>query len=213
MNLVSTMLGFIGRKIKNLETEVGKINSTLDDVSPAPKVIPIERGGTGCTTVYDVKKTLNIKTNRQGIVIAWKDTELSSTDKIIELVIPEIIDSNHHGFVDGQSLVEPDGTGCARIDCTGVARVDLSMYLTTGFKANSLVTMKLYKNGDFTGMRFNIRPPIENPYITCTGTTLIDVNQGDVLSLRASVSSGGGTISKGVGYDTRMIVSMLSGDF
>lgn len=50
MNLISTMLGFIGRKIKNLETEVGKINSTLDDVSPAPKVIPIERGGTGATT-------------------------------------------------------------------------------------------------------------------------------------------------------------------
>lgn len=59
MNLISTMLGFIGRKIKNLETEVGNINSTLDDVSPAPKVIPIERGGTGCTTVYDVKKTLD----------------------------------------------------------------------------------------------------------------------------------------------------------
>ena len=50
MNLISTMLGFIGRKIKNLETEVGNINSTLDDVSPAPKVIPIERGGTGATT-------------------------------------------------------------------------------------------------------------------------------------------------------------------
>ena len=50
MNLISTMLGFIGRKIKSLETEVGKINSTLDDVSPAPKVIPIERGGTGATT-------------------------------------------------------------------------------------------------------------------------------------------------------------------
>ena len=41
---------FIGRKIKNLETEVGNINSTLDNVSPAPKVIPIERGGTGATT-------------------------------------------------------------------------------------------------------------------------------------------------------------------
>ena len=50
MNLISTMLGFIGRKIKNLETEVGNINSTLDDVSPAPRVIPIERGGTGATT-------------------------------------------------------------------------------------------------------------------------------------------------------------------
>lgn len=51
MNLISTMLGFIGRKIKNLETEVGKINTTLDNVSPAPKVIPIERGGTGATTI------------------------------------------------------------------------------------------------------------------------------------------------------------------
>lgn len=50
MNLISTMLGFIGRKIKSLETEVGKINTTLDNVSPAPKVIPIERGGTGATT-------------------------------------------------------------------------------------------------------------------------------------------------------------------
>lgn len=211
MNLISTMLGFIGRKIKSLETEVGKINSTLDDVSPAPKVIPIERGGTGCTTVYDVKKTLNIKTNRQGIIIAWKDTELSSTDKIIELVIPENIDSNHTGFGDGKSLIDQDGTGSGRIVRTGVARVDLSMYLTKGFKPDSLVTMKLYKNGNPTGMRWNVRPSRENPYITCAGTTLINVNEGDVLSLRASVSSGGGTI--GAEYDTRMIVSMLSGDF
>lgn len=58
MNLISIMLGFIGRKIKSLETEVGKINSTLDDVSPAPKVIPIERGGTGAVTSTDARKNL-----------------------------------------------------------------------------------------------------------------------------------------------------------
>ena len=80
------------------------------------------------------------------------------------------------------------------------------MYLTTGFKIDSLVTMKLYKNGNFTGMRTNVRPSRENPYITCIGTILINVDEGDVLSLRASVTSGGGII--GSGYDTRMIVSM-----
>lgn len=208
MNSISTMLGFIGRKIKSLETEVGKINSTLDDVSPAPKVIPIERGGTGCTTVYDVKKTLDIETNVHSTLVARNDTNLSSEDKIIELVFPDLTDLDYPYHPDDNFAVTLDGTGGGRIRYTGVARVDLSMYLTTGFKADSLVTMKLYKNGNFTGMRFNIRPSRENPYIICTGTTLIDVNQGDVLSLRASVSSGGGTISKGMGSDTRMIVSM-----
>ena len=37
MNLISTMLGFIGRKIKNLETEVGKINSTRVAYIPKPE--------------------------------------------------------------------------------------------------------------------------------------------------------------------------------
>lgn len=206
MNLISTMLGFIGRKIKSLETEVGKINSTLDDVSPAPKVIPIERGGTGCTTVYDVKKTLGIETNVHSILVAQNNTILSSGDKIIELDFPDLTDLDYPYHPDGNSAVTLDGTGGGRICHTGVARVDLSMYLTTGFKTDSLVTMKLYKNGNFTGMRTSVRPSRENPYITCIGTTLINVNEGDVLSLRASVSSGGGII--GSGSDTRMIVSM-----
>lgn len=206
MNLISTMLGFIGRKIKSLETEVGKINSTLDDVSPAPKVIPIERGGTGATTVYDVKKTFGIETNVHSILVARNNTNLSSEDKIIELDFPDLTDLDYPYHPDGNFAVTLDGTGGGRICHTGVARVDLSMYLTTGFKTDSLVTMKLYKNGNFTGMRTNVRPSRENPYITCIGTTLINVNEGDVLSLRASVSSGGGII--GSGSDTRMIVSM-----
>ena len=37
MNLISTMLGFIGRKIKNLETEVGNINSTRVAYIPKPE--------------------------------------------------------------------------------------------------------------------------------------------------------------------------------
>lgn len=206
MNLISTMLGFIGRKIKSLETEVGKINSTLDDVSPAPKVIPIERGGTGCTTVYDVKKTFGIETNVHSILVARNNANLSSEDKIIELDFPDLTDLDYPYHPDGNFAVTLDGTGGGRICHTGVARVDLSMYLTTGFKTDSLVTMKLYKNGNFTGMRTNVRPSRENPYITCIGTTLINVNEGDVLSLRASVSNGGGKI--GSGSDTRMIVSM-----
>lgn len=206
MNLISTMLGFIGRKIKNLETEVGNINSTLDDVSPAPKVIPIERGGTGCTTVYDVKKTLGIETNVHSILVARDNTNLSSEDKIIKLVFPDLTDLDYPYHPDDNFAVTLDGTGGGRIRYTGVARVDLSMYLTTGFNTDSLVAMKLYKNGNFTGMRTNVRPSRENPYITCIGTILINVNEGDVLSLRASVTSGGGII--GSGYDTRMIVSM-----
>lgn len=206
MNLISTMLGFIGRKIKNLETEVGNINSTLDDVSPAPKVIPIERGGTGCTTVYDVKKTLGIETNVHSILVARDNTNLSSEDKIIKLVFPDLTDLDYPYHPDDNFAVTLDGTGGGRIRYTGVARVDLSMYLTTDFNTDSLVTMKLYKNGNFTGMRANVRPSRGNPFITCIGTTLINVNEGDVLSLRASVTSGGGII--GSGYDTRMIVSM-----
>lgn len=198
MNLISTMLGFIGRKIKSLETEVGKINSTLDDVSPAPKVIPIERGGTGATTVYDVKKTFGIETNVHSILVARNNTNLSSEDKIIELDFPDLTDLDYPYHPDGNFAVTLDGTGGGRICHTGVARVDLSMYLTTGFKTDSLVTMKLYKNGNFTGMRTNVRPSRENPYITCIGTTLINVNEGDVLSLRASVSSGGGIIVVGL---------------
>ena len=167
---------------------------------------PIERGGTGCTTVYDVKKTFGIETNVRSILVARNNTNLSSEDKIIELDFPDLTDLDYPYHPDGNFAVTLDGTGGGRICHTGVARVDLSMYLTTGFKTDSLVTMKLYKNGNFTGMRTNVRPSRENPYITCIGTTLIDVNEGDVLSLRASVSSGGGII--GSGSDTRMIVSM-----
>lgn len=98
MNLISTMLGFIGRKIKSLETEVGKINSTLDDVSPAPKVIPIERGGTGATTTNGALDNLfgesPLPISRGGTGVNTQEALASLCVKFVDIDLYAMIDAN-----------------------------------------------------------------------------------------------------------------------
>ena len=98
MNLISTMLGFIGKKIKNLETEVGNINSTLDDVSPAPKVIPIERGGTGATTTNGALDNLfgesPLPISRGGTGVNTQEALASLCVKFVDIELYAMIDPN-----------------------------------------------------------------------------------------------------------------------
>lgn len=96
MNLISTMLGFIGRKIKNLETEVGKINSTLDDVSPAPKVIPIERGGTGATTTNGALDNLF---DKSPLPISRGGTGANTQEKLASLCV-KFVDIEVRAYID-----------------------------------------------------------------------------------------------------------------
>lgn len=103
MNLISTMLGFIGRKIKNLETEVGKINSTLDDVSPAPKVIPIERGGTGATTTNGALDNLfgesPLPISRGGTGVNTQEALASLCVKFVDIDLHAMIDANKNATI------------------------------------------------------------------------------------------------------------------
>ena len=103
MNLISTMLGFIGRKIKSLETEVGKINSTLDDVSPAPKVIPIERGGTGATTTNGALDNLfgesPLPISRGGTGVNTQEALASLCVKFVDIDLYAMIDANKDAII------------------------------------------------------------------------------------------------------------------
>lgn len=207
MNLISTMLGFIGRKIKNLETEVGKINSTLDDVSPAPKVIPIERGGTGCTTIEDTKKTFGISTMgvlngvlRDGIYFnnnsAFLSFDFDNKSEVNELLKPIYNDLIQH--ID--------------INFSGIVIVDFSLYLYTGFKANSLVSMKLLhtpQNGKIEQVIFNTRTTMQNPEVHFVGSKILNVKPGDRLRFSVSSNSNDGYIGNEVS-DTPAKASAIS---
>lgn len=198
MNLISTMLGFIGRKIKNLETEVGNINSTLDDVSPAPKVIPIERGGTGCTTIEDARDTLGIKPNRQFIAVAGNDVTLTSNSTQINLYKGVDIGG------DSEFNINYGGVECW---CGAInVRVDISAYMFNKFTDSPLVTVELYDGDNPTGYKFNARPVKGGEYTHISGSVVLPVGMGTVLCMKAKVSSGTGVIAKD---NTRMIVSTL----
>ena len=194
MNLISTMLGFIGRKIKNLETEVGKINSTLDDVSPAPKVIPIERGGTGCTTIEDTKKTFGVSTIgvlngvlQDGIYFSENKSQyltfnFNNKSEVNELLKPIYNDLIQH--ID--------------INFSGIVIVNLSLYLYTGFKANSLVSMKLLhtpQDGKIEQVIFNTRTTMQNPEVHFIGSKMLNVKPGDRLRFSVSSDSNDGYIA------------------
>ena len=233
MNLISTMLGFIGRKIKNLETEVGNINSTLDDVSPAPRVIPIERGGTGATTtngaldnlfgesplpisrggtgvtnLYDAKTNLGIP-EVAGVFQLGSNLALSTTDVWHRLnlkVSDEISPNSNYSIEDGS--IKFNGTP----DETRLIKIDVSVYLTTGFSSGSLVTTRVrlynpYPSDTFTdtGIRFSTRPTTSNPYIQVIGSGVFKIKSGQSIYLDTKTTTGNGNIGSGI--DTRVVVT------
>ena len=211
MNLISTMLGFIGRKIKNLETEVGKINSTLDDVSPAPKVIPIERGGTGCTTLDDARKTLGVTTSDIIIGYLKDDLTLNSTNlNGHDLIFDYFANSSPLMEVEtNRDSNQHEVSQRVRFNFNGFIRIDFILYLFNGFTENSLVTLQLThyakkSNNEnifyFIKYKFNTRPVSNAPYTHFMGSKFLKVNAGEDISLDVFVSRGGGVISGG-GYN------------
>lgn len=208
MNLISTMLGFIGRKIKNLENEVGKINSTLDDVSPAPKVIPIERGGTGCTTIEDTKKTFGVSTI--GVLNGVLDYGVYfSENKSAFLTF------NFNNKSEVSELLKPTSSGLIQhidINFSGIVVVDFSLYLYTGFKANSLVSITLLhtpQDGKIEQATFSTRTTMQNPEVHFVGSKILNVKPGDSLRFSVSSDSNDGYIASEVG-DTPTKASTVS---
>lgn len=235
MNLISTMLGFIGRKIKSLETEVGNINSTLDNVSPAPKVIPIERGGTGATTTngaldnlfgesplpisrggtgvttsLDAKKTLGIP--RMGAWQLSSNINLNSTNTNYEWNLEKCegmysLDlGGEYGIIDGNIIYFDPLRSETRL-----VRVDICAYLMNGFKADSLVTTSLWTYSIITNsytntnIRWNARPTISAPYVHMVGSGFVKLSSREGIQIRTNVTSGGGVIGSGI--DTRVILT------
>lgn len=196
MNLISTMLGFIGRKIKSLETEVGKINSTLDDVSPAPKVIPIERGGTGCTTIEDTKKTFGISTIGVLNGVIERNINLhAGRYEDLKFSFPD--EAEAHGLLNP---IYEDGIQDIYSTFHGIVEVDFSLNLGTEFEENANVKLQLFKLPKSSDekveiIKFKTRTTMQNPDVHFVGSTVLSVKPGDSFRFKISTNATDGNIS------------------
>lgn len=161
-------------------------------------VLAVEYGGTGCTTIKDVRDTLGIKPNRQFIAVASNDVTLTSDRTKINLIKGVAIGGDSE-FNINYSGVE---CWCGTIN----VRVDISAYMFNNFTDSPLVTVELYAGDNPTGYKFNARPVKGGEYTHISGSVVLPVGMGTVLYMKAKVSSGTGVIAKD---NTRMIVSTL----
>lgn len=161
-------------------------------------VFPVTAGGTGVTSVSSIRDLLGIKQNEQAIIALASDMTLSSNEVKIPLTA-SVSNLSSPLFVQNYGGMQC-WAGSTRV------RVDISIYLFNKFTEKALVTVRLYNGDTDTGFRFNKRPVVSGEYTHITGSALVNVNNGDILYLKASVSSGSGVISAS-NIETRMIVS------
>lgn len=175
------------------------------------RIIPLDKGGTGATTLFDAKKNLGVP--RVGIWQLSSNITLknSSQDYTWDLQkstgrFPSSLGSEYITMSDGVIFFSPDAVNVSRI-----IRVDISAYIHSKYTVNTLVTTKLWVYDDDSnsfsdvGIRWNTRPPIANPYVHMQGTAVLKIYRNQGIRITTQTSSAGGIIGSGV--DTRVILT------
>ena len=172
------------------------------------RIIPLDKGGTGATTLLDAKKNLGIP-EVAGVFKLGSSLNLSRTDVWHE--IPMIVDST---FSHNSDYLITDNkikfTG--KPNQTRLIKIDVSVYLTTGFSSGALSTTRVRLYNPYpldtytdTGIRFLARPTISNPYIIVTGSGVFKISSGQSICLETKMTTGNGTIGSGI--DTRVVIT------
>jgi hypothetical protein len=172
------------------------------------RVIPLDKGGTGATNLYDAKTNLGVP-EVAGVFQLGSNLSLSTTDVYhhLKLKVSDILSPNsNYGIEDGN--IKFNGTAGE----TRLIKVDVSIYLSTSFSSGSLVTTRVrlynpYPSDSFTetGIRFSGRPTTGNPYLLVTGSGIFKIKSGQSIYLDTKTTTGKGTI--GAGIDTRVVVT------
>lgn len=172
------------------------------------RVIPIDKGGTGATTLLEAKKTLGVP-KVAGVFQLGSKLALSTTEVYhhLKLNASDILSPNsNYSIEDGN--IKFNGTAGE----TRLIKIDVSIYLFTGFSPGSLVTTRFrlynpYPSDTFTdtGIRFAARPTTGNPYVQVTGSGIFKIKSGQSIYLDTKTTTGKGNI--GAGIDTRVVVT------
>ena len=172
------------------------------------RVIPLDKGGTGATNLYDAKTNLGIP-EVAGVFQLDSSTALSTTDvwRHLNLKVSDILSPNsNYSIEDGNIKFH------GKPDETRLIKIDLSVYLSTGFSSGALCTTRVrlynpYPSDTYTdtGIRFSTRPTTSNPYIQVTGSGVFKIKSGQSIYLDIKTTTGKGNI--GAGIDTRVVVT------
>lgn len=197
-------------------------------------VLPIEKGGTGATTVSDARKNilgnqaLWISEGGTGATTTWQARRMLVSPHILDTKIKEnftipttfttvpFIKDDSKWYVD--NLFTVDSGKISRNasnsslknewpDGAKKVLVEFCVYLYKGFTAGEQVQMYMYRNGKAFDKKWIYYVKAASPYTMFTGSSWVTMNDIDYLEFKIKCTSGKGSIGYGDGTDTRLTIT------